>query len=349
MYFQGLKYQDAADVLDIPVGTVKSRLHAALTKLTEEWDEADTECGSAECRTETRLAATRSGAGEAMTDQDLTGYLLNALDADDRVAVRRASRADPDAMARLDRLRLALRRLKPLAKPTRPRRDWPSAPSAVSPLIWWTTNRARANRPSPGPRAPTLRTALAESLVVGNTTPRPAFLAAAPREEPETAMVGGRFRPDVIVAGGIALFAAGLIFSAVGKVRARNEMLACHNTLRITHGGLAGLCRHARRPVSPDRPRRHRRFLRRRARFIRPGTAGLPPRLPRLPPGRSRHPRTGRWLYLHTWLSRAERRPRRPAAAAPPATNTIFFRSPPTIPRPARRRSPVHSARMASE
>lgn len=37
VYFQGLKYQDAADVLGIPVGTVKSRLHAALTKLTEEW------------------------------------------------------------------------------------------------------------------------------------------------------------------------------------------------------------------------------------------------------------------------------------------------------------------------
>ncbi len=37
VYFQGLKYQDAADALEIPVGTVKSRLHAALTKLTEDW------------------------------------------------------------------------------------------------------------------------------------------------------------------------------------------------------------------------------------------------------------------------------------------------------------------------
>jgi RNA polymerase sigma-70 factor (ECF subfamily) len=35
VYFQGLKYQEAAEVLDIPVGTVKSRLHAALMKLTE--------------------------------------------------------------------------------------------------------------------------------------------------------------------------------------------------------------------------------------------------------------------------------------------------------------------------
>jgi RNA polymerase sigma-70 factor (ECF subfamily) len=35
VYFQGLKYREAADVLDLPVGTVKSRLHAAMQKLTE--------------------------------------------------------------------------------------------------------------------------------------------------------------------------------------------------------------------------------------------------------------------------------------------------------------------------
>jgi RNA polymerase sigma-70 factor (ECF subfamily) len=40
-YFQGLKYRDIADALDIPVGTVKSRLHAALARLTEEWKAAE--------------------------------------------------------------------------------------------------------------------------------------------------------------------------------------------------------------------------------------------------------------------------------------------------------------------
>ncbi|MFM8271354.1 MAG: RNA polymerase sigma factor [Gemmata sp.] len=39
-YFQGLKYRDVAAALDIPVGTVKSRLHAALARLTEEWNAA---------------------------------------------------------------------------------------------------------------------------------------------------------------------------------------------------------------------------------------------------------------------------------------------------------------------
>ncbi|MGL6095714.1 MAG: RNA polymerase sigma factor [Fimbriiglobus sp.] len=40
-YFQGLKYQDIADALDIPLGTVKSRLHAALARLGEAWEGAD--------------------------------------------------------------------------------------------------------------------------------------------------------------------------------------------------------------------------------------------------------------------------------------------------------------------
>lgn len=45
-YFQGMKYRDIADVLEIPLGTVKSRLHAALVKLTEEWEGLNAACGS---------------------------------------------------------------------------------------------------------------------------------------------------------------------------------------------------------------------------------------------------------------------------------------------------------------
>lgn len=38
VYFQGMTYRDAAEVLGIPVGTVKSRLNAAITRLTNVWN-----------------------------------------------------------------------------------------------------------------------------------------------------------------------------------------------------------------------------------------------------------------------------------------------------------------------
>jgi RNA polymerase sigma-70 factor (ECF subfamily) len=39
IYYQGMKYREAADVLGVPVGTVKSRLHAAIQKLNLAWNE----------------------------------------------------------------------------------------------------------------------------------------------------------------------------------------------------------------------------------------------------------------------------------------------------------------------
>ena len=38
VYYQGLKYREAAEIMAIPVGTVKSRLHAAILKLNEMWN-----------------------------------------------------------------------------------------------------------------------------------------------------------------------------------------------------------------------------------------------------------------------------------------------------------------------
>jgi RNA polymerase sigma-70 factor (ECF subfamily) len=42
VYYQGLKYREAAEVLSIPVGTVKSRLHAAIQRLNTYWNETHT-------------------------------------------------------------------------------------------------------------------------------------------------------------------------------------------------------------------------------------------------------------------------------------------------------------------
>lgn len=40
VYYQGMKYREAAEVLGIPVGTVKSRLHAAVQRLSLQWGDS---------------------------------------------------------------------------------------------------------------------------------------------------------------------------------------------------------------------------------------------------------------------------------------------------------------------
>lgn len=46
-YFQGMRYQEIADVLEIPLGTVKSRLHTAMHRLAEDWPAESDSPGSA--------------------------------------------------------------------------------------------------------------------------------------------------------------------------------------------------------------------------------------------------------------------------------------------------------------
>lgn len=46
IYFQGLKYREAAEVLGVPVGTVKSRMNTAILKLNEAWRRANPSRGN---------------------------------------------------------------------------------------------------------------------------------------------------------------------------------------------------------------------------------------------------------------------------------------------------------------
>jgi RNA polymerase sigma-70 factor (ECF subfamily) len=39
VFFQGLKYREAAEALSIPIGTLKSRMHTALIQLRSAWPE----------------------------------------------------------------------------------------------------------------------------------------------------------------------------------------------------------------------------------------------------------------------------------------------------------------------
>lgn len=41
VYFQGMKYREAADTLSVPVGTVKSRMHSAISRLYDAWTEGN--------------------------------------------------------------------------------------------------------------------------------------------------------------------------------------------------------------------------------------------------------------------------------------------------------------------
>lgn len=148
-----------------------------------------------------------------MNDEELIGYLAGALDADERTAVEASLRGDPALAVRLDELRT-------LFAPLAADRD--------------------ATPPPPGLTDRTLAR-LAAVIAAHEPPAEPERrLPRAPREAPETRAVGGRLRLDLFVACGIGLVVLGLVTSAVGKVRAHNEMLACQNTLRVTHAGLAG-------------------------------------------------------------------------------------------------------------
>lgn len=173
-----------------------------------------------------------------MSDEDLIGYLLDALNPAERAAVEGELRAQPERAARLAELRHALAPLEADSEQPAPPADLAERTVArlAAHLAEHEPSRARAS--SPAVLAEAVRT-FAASAANASPLAHPA-LPRAPRDEPEARAIGGRFRPDLIVACGIGLFAAGLVFSAVGKYRAQSQLAACQGNLRTLHVGLAG-------------------------------------------------------------------------------------------------------------
>jgi hypothetical protein len=178
-------------------------------------------------------------------DDELIGYLFDALEADDRLAVEAQVRTDPATAARLEQLRLAV---APILAARQPEPTPP--PGLAARTIARLAEYLVAHRPSLDSPAttgsadrlvrPAVATPLPDHAPPQLATPARSPLPPAPREEPEVRLLGGRFRADLLVACGIALFAGGLLVSAIGKLRVRNELLACQNTLRTLHTGLTG-------------------------------------------------------------------------------------------------------------
>ncbi|MBM3982350.1 MAG: hypothetical protein FJ304_19200 [Planctomycetes bacterium] len=76
----------------------------------------------------------------------------------------------------------------------------------------------------------------------GTRAPRPAE-PAAPRPAPPASdgpvYRSSWVRADLLVAAGIAFFGIGLVLSGVAKARQQSRVLACQNSLRTLHTGLA--------------------------------------------------------------------------------------------------------------
>lgn len=196
-----------------------------------------------------------------MSDEDLIGYVFDLLDPTERAAVAERLEADPEVAERLERLRneaapllavaeaereeppkprpgLAVRTVARLAQHVvehEPRQPEPSATeSAIAAFL-----RDYSDEPpeidlvfGPGTRAPQFATDHA-------TRPAPP-VTDGPEHRP-----GMRFRADLLVAASIAFVGLGLLMSGIAKARHESRMVACQNSLRTLHNGLAGYADHS--------------------------------------------------------------------------------------------------------
>jgi hypothetical protein len=148
-----------------------------------------------------------------MNQVDYIGYALDLLDADARHAVDVHLAANPDDVARLDRVRAALAVLQADREDDAPPTD----------LAARTIARVAAEFPEAETRAEPS-----------------SLLRSRSSDQPEARTLGGRFRADIFVAAGIGVIAVGLLLSFVNRAWHASEVAACQNNLRILYLGLSG-------------------------------------------------------------------------------------------------------------
>lgn len=173
-----------------------------------------------------------------MTDIDLIGYMLGALDPAEQAAVEAQLKASPEAATRLEQLRAALR-------PLEAAREAGAAPAGLADrtVARLAAHLDHAETIDPLGIGRTLSLPSTGHHEGNGTLASPASMQSmphAPREAPETRSIGGRLRPDLILACAIAFFACGIVISVVGKVRARSQLLACQAKLQTLYAGLVG-------------------------------------------------------------------------------------------------------------
>jgi hypothetical protein len=141
-------------------------------------------------------------------NENLVGYILNALDDDAQLAVERYLRTDPDAPRQVELLRRALAPLDADASP-------PELP--------------------PGLRYRTL-------ALIAEHACRPA--AATPVPPPAIIPMPRRRwrRADALVAAAVVLVSFSLVPSAVVNVNQYRDRVYCQNNLRAIHHALMGYC-----------------------------------------------------------------------------------------------------------
>ena len=181
-----------------------------------------------------------------MNDEDLLGYLIGALEPDELTAIETRLQSSPETRERLKELRRSLLPLEAALEPGFPPLGLAERTIALlkSHLAALEANALPASDVL-APSTPVLAidqplnpAALRVAEAVERAPDR--SLPRAPRDEPEIRRIGGRFRPDLLVACGIAFFACGLLFTAIGKARSQYQLLACQANLRTLHVALTG-------------------------------------------------------------------------------------------------------------